>query len=57
MKPQPPREPRSGPPPGQKLGLRDAVAFILAAFLHLLPYVAIAVGLFVLLLLIARLFV
>jgi hypothetical protein len=50
------KPPRSGPPPAnEKLGLRDAVAFVLAAFIHVLPYVAIAVGVFVLLLLVARL--
>jgi hypothetical protein len=53
----PPRTgpPRTGPPANEKLGSRDVVAFVLAAFLHVLPYVAIAVGLFVLLLLVARL--
>jgi len=52
----PQKPPRTGPPPAnEKLGPRDAVAFVLAAFIHVLPYVAIAVGVFVLLLLVARL--
>jgi hypothetical protein len=60
--PQPPQkpadQPRTGPPRGSdQLGLRDALAFMVAAFLRLLPYVAVVVGVFVLLLVIARLLV
>jgi hypothetical protein len=53
---EPQEQPRSGPPqPGPKLGFRDVVAFTLAALGHVLPYVLIAVGVFVVLLWIARL--
>ena len=56
MSAQPTQKPQpTGPPANEKLGPRDAVAFVLAAFLHVLPYVAIAVGVFVLLLLVVRL--
>lgn len=51
-----PHKPPTGPPrEGEKLGLRDAVAFILAALGLVAPYLGIAVGVFLLILLAVRL--